>query len=42
MFFAGHVRHLPYRHREDNVFKATSEFHLFFVMVLVLALKVRW
>eukprot|EP01045_Picozoa_sp_COSAG04_P006008 COSAG04_NODE_288_length_17855_cov_32.496621_7_plen_648_part_00 len=39
IFFAGHVRSLPYRHWEDNVLKAATEFHLFLIMVLVLALK---
>ena len=38
-FFAGHVRTLPYRHFEDNILKATTEIHLFLIMVLVLALK---
>jgi hypothetical protein len=39
VFFAGHVAILPYRHWEDNLFKATTELHLFCMMVLVLALK---
>jgi serine/threonine protein kinase len=38
-FFAGHVRKLPFRHWEDNVLKATSELHIFMMLVLVLALK---
>eukprot|EP01046_Picozoa_sp_COSAG06_P017088 COSAG06_NODE_1150_length_10499_cov_45.337115_1_plen_1808_part_00 len=39
LFFAGHVAIRPYRHWEDNFFKATTELHLFFMMVLVIALK---
>eukprot|EP01046_Picozoa_sp_COSAG06_P029965 COSAG06_NODE_2819_length_6234_cov_2.814996_1_plen_1898_part_00 len=39
VFFAAHVRALPFRHMEDNVLKATTEAHLFTILVLVLTLK---
>jgi serine/threonine protein kinase len=38
-FFAGHLLKLPFRHFEDNVLKATSELHIYLMLVLVLALK---
>lgn len=39
VFFAAHVRMLPYRHIEDNILKATTEVHLFLIMMLVLLAK---
>jgi hypothetical protein len=39
VFFAAHVRTLPFRHMEDNILKATTEAHLFTILVLVLTLK---
>jgi hypothetical protein len=39
VFFAAHIRALPFRHIEDNVLKATTEAHLFIILVLVLTLK---
>ena len=39
LFFAAHVRTLPYRHMEDNILKATTEGHLFIVFLMVLTLK---
>jgi hypothetical protein len=39
VFFAAHIRALPFRHIEDNVLKATTEAHLFIILILVLALK---
>ena len=39
VFFAAHVRTLPFRHFEDNVLKATTEAHLFIILVLALTLK---
>jgi hypothetical protein len=41
LFFAAHVRCLPFRFLEDNVLKATTEAHLFVVLVLVMTLKAR-
>ena len=38
-FFAAHVHTKPYRHIEDNVLKATTELHLFLMMLLVMACK---
>jgi hypothetical protein len=38
-FFALHIKFLPYRHVEDNCLRATSELHLFIVMLMVLTLK---
>jgi hypothetical protein len=39
IFFAAHIRTLPYRHMEDNILKATTEGHLFIVFLMVLTLK---
>jgi hypothetical protein len=39
VFFAAHIRALPFRHIEDNVLKATTEAHLFIILIVVLALK---
>jgi hypothetical protein len=39
VFFAAHIRALPFRHVEDNVLKATTEAHLFIILVLVLTLR---
>ena len=39
VFFAAHIRALPFRHVEDNVLKATTEAHLFIMLVLVLTLR---
>jgi hypothetical protein len=38
-FFAAHIKSMPYRHAEDNFLKATTEAHLFIVMIMVLVLK---
>jgi hypothetical protein len=38
-FFAAHIKTMPYRHAEDNFLKATTEAHLFIVMVMVLVFK---
>lgn len=38
-FFAAHIRTLPFRFSEDNWLKATTECHLFVILVLVLTLK---
>ena len=39
VFFAAHIRSLPFRHIEDNVLKATTETHLFIILILALTLK---
>ena len=39
VFFAAHIRALPFRHIEDNVLKATTEAHLFIILVIVLTMK---
>jgi hypothetical protein len=39
VFFAAHMRTMPYRHAEDNVLKACTEVHLFIILMLVLTLK---
>jgi hypothetical protein len=38
-FFSAHIKFMPYRHREDNWLRATTELHLFVVMQMVLTLK---
>ena len=38
-FFAAHIRTLPYRFMEDNLLKASTEVHLFILLLLVLAFK---
>ena len=38
-FFSAHISTLPYRFLEDNMLKATTEIHLFILLLLVLAFK---
>ena len=38
-FFALHIKLMPFRHIEDNILRATTELHLFIVMMMVLTLK---
>ena len=33
MFFAVHVKYMPFRHHEDNMLRATAEAHLFIVTI---------
>ena len=40
IFLVAHVATMPFRFYEDNVLKASSEFHLFLTLMLVLVLKV--
>jgi hypothetical protein len=39
VFFAAHMKTMPYRHVEDNILKACTEIHLFVILMLVLTLK---
>ena len=39
LFFAAHIHTMPYRHLEDNILKATTEVHLFVILLLVLTCK---